>query len=155
MTVAIVYGHFNGEDSIARIGGWGDASDPPLHRSGIILCLNRQFLSQTYSTENIVRGTKGYLYATDISDRKSIRGRRHKGPQIYISAQNVAGERSRQVGVSQEQLGLKQRRLRIVHRSLRCIESFLRLVEVWLSEAFRRIEGLRSLKILIGSGVLR
>src|SRR6266852_8363795 len=80
MTLAIAYGHFNGKDSISRIGRWGDASDPPLHRSGIILCLDRQFLSQTYSTENIVRGTKGYLYATDISDRKSIRGRRHQAP---------------------------------------------------------------------------
>ena len=31
-TVAIVHGHFNGEDSVSRIGSWGDACDPPLHR---------------------------------------------------------------------------------------------------------------------------
>src|SRR5882724_8906462 len=77
-TVAIAYCHFNGKDSVSYIGRWGDACNPPLHWSGIILCLDRQFLSQTYSTENIVGGAKGYLYATDVSDRKSIRGRGHQ-----------------------------------------------------------------------------
>src|SRR6266446_9000971 len=44
VTVAIVYRHFNGKDSISYIGSWRDASDSPLERSGIILCLDRQFL---------------------------------------------------------------------------------------------------------------
>src|SRR5712664_4112518 len=66
MTVSIVYGDFNGEDSVSCIGGWGDASNPPLKRSGVSLCADRQFLPQTYPTQNIVRSTKGYFYATDI-----------------------------------------------------------------------------------------
>jgi hypothetical protein len=41
MTVAIVYGNFNGKDSGARIGSWGDASNMPLHGSGIVLGLDR------------------------------------------------------------------------------------------------------------------
>src|SRR6266404_7694 len=44
MTVAITYGHLNRKDSVSRIGSWGDASNPPFHRSGIILCLDPQFL---------------------------------------------------------------------------------------------------------------
>src|SRR6266849_8182994 len=44
MTVSIVYGDFNGEDSVSCIGSWGDACNPPLHRNGIILCLDRQLL---------------------------------------------------------------------------------------------------------------
>src|SRR6478609_392946 len=44
MTVAIAYGHFDGKDSISCVSSWGDASDPPLHGSGVILCLDRQFL---------------------------------------------------------------------------------------------------------------
>src|SRR5258707_13873924 len=42
MTVTIVHGHFNGKDSISCVGSWGDASDTPLHRCGVILCLDRQ-----------------------------------------------------------------------------------------------------------------
>src|SRR6266478_1850422 len=44
MTVAISYGHFNGKDSISCVSSWRDASDTPLHRNGVILCLDRQFL---------------------------------------------------------------------------------------------------------------
>src|SRR6266704_7039458 len=51
MTISIVYGDFNGEDSVSCIGGWGDASNPPLKRSGISLCADRQFLPQTYPTQ--------------------------------------------------------------------------------------------------------
>src|ERR1700693_1932434 len=54
MMVAIADGHFNREDSVSRIGGWGDASNPPLHRGGIILGLDRPVLPLTYSTENVV-----------------------------------------------------------------------------------------------------
>src|SRR2546421_9404098 len=45
MTVAIAYRHFNGKDSVSYIGSWGDACDSSLERSGIILYLDRQFLS--------------------------------------------------------------------------------------------------------------
>src|SRR5882672_11566492 len=44
MPVAISYGHFNGKDSISGVSSWGDASDTPLHRNGVILCPDRQFL---------------------------------------------------------------------------------------------------------------
>src|SRR5260370_14061435 len=43
--VAIAYGHFNRKDSVSYIGSWGNACNLPLHRSGIILCLDRQFLA--------------------------------------------------------------------------------------------------------------
>src|SRR6266550_8521062 len=104
MAVMIVYGHLNGKDSVSCISGWGDAGNTPLHRSSIIFCLDLQFLPKTHPTENIVRGTKGYLYATDIGDRKSIGGRRHQASQIYIPAEDVSRERHLQVGVSKRQL---------------------------------------------------
>src|SRR5260221_12111335 len=99
MTVAIVYGHFNREDSVSRISARRDTCNPPLHGSGIILCLDRQFLPQTYATENVVRGAKGDLYATNVGDRESIRGRRYQTPQINVPAKDVSRERSLQVGV--------------------------------------------------------
>src|SRR5260370_24055429 len=47
MTVAIAHGHFNGKDSVLYVGSRGDACNPPLHRSGIILCLDPQLLPET------------------------------------------------------------------------------------------------------------
>src|SRR6266852_5222367 len=35
---------FNSKDSVSYVSGWRNACNPPLHRSGIILCLDRQFL---------------------------------------------------------------------------------------------------------------
>src|SRR5882724_1605613 len=67
----------------------------------------------------------------------------------------VDGDTRLQVSVSECQLGLKERGLGIVHRSARRIEACLRLIVVWLGETLCRIEGFRSLEVLIGSGVLR
>jgi hypothetical protein len=44
MTVAIAYRHFNGKDSVSCVSSWGDASNSPRRRSGIILRLDLQFL---------------------------------------------------------------------------------------------------------------
>src|SRR6266446_7863248 len=54
MTVTIAYGHLNSKDSVLYVGRWGDACNPPLQMRCIILLLQCQFLSQTYSAQNII-----------------------------------------------------------------------------------------------------
>src|SRR5712691_9046685 len=103
----------------------------------------------------MVRCAKGHLYAIDIGDRKSRCRRRDEAALIDVPAENVAGERSLEIGVAKKQLGLADGRLCIDHGSASRIESRLRLFEVRLGNTLRRIKRLRSLKVLIGLCVLR
>src|SRR5260370_5123870 len=155
MTIAIGYRHLDRKDPVSRVGGRRDALHLTLDRRGIIPRLNQQLLPYTNAIENIVGRTKGHLYAIDISDRKSRRGRRHEASLINVPAENVAGERSLQVGVTKKQLSLAERCLCVERRSVSCIENCLRLFVVRLGETLRRIQRFRSLEVVIGLGVLR
>src|SRR6266852_1253002 len=108
-----------------------------------------------HAIEDIVGCAEGHLDTIDIGNRKSSCGGRDEAALIDVSAENVARERSLQVGIAKKQLGLADRCLCIDHGSARRIESRLRLFEVRLGNTLRRIKRLRSLKVLIGLGVLR